>query len=359
MTVSAKRTSWLAMVKKPQMQRKQQQGKTKYQQHEYKYNGRNQVRFGNCFLACVCILFAVGVASAQVTSETQNETIPKSPTPLQNAKPNTVPSLQDALSRILKNPSKQTELPKVTEEESDSHYINGKIRYLSLRHAPADVHAKLGAAGIMVGANTQETELNLTATTTVTPTVMPTFRRSFKLLGAEFPFEMVGTDPAKGSAVTKIPVKIVPVQLNFPDGIELSASQTACGDTQSPTSRTLRSPIFQNFPFTVGKTFVGNTQYIDAFQRANFWTDVSTKAPDYHVLLSPSLAGTVAITPNPLLSAILVGPCTFLAAVDQGDFDQQAQHLIQTLKIPQGTLPLFVTLFSRVAEDAAFWDITP
>jgi len=303
------------------------------------------VKFGNYFLACVCILFTAGITSAQTANvaEPQDEATPKSPTPLQKAKPNAVPSLQDALSRVLKNPSKQMELPKVTEEESDSPYVKGKIRYLSLRHAPADVHANLNASGIAAGTNAQEAELSATSTATLTPSVMPTFRRSFKFLGAEFPFEMIGTDPAKGSAVTKVPVKIIPVRANFGDGIELSASQTACGDTQSPISRTLKSPLFQNFPFRVGNTFVGNTQYIDAFQRANFWTDVKTKAPNYHVLLSPSLSGTFTITPNPETSAALVGPCTFLAVIDLPEFDQQAQNLIKTLNVPQGTLPLFVT----------------
>jgi len=45
-----------------------------------------------------------------------------------------------------------------------------------------------------------------------------------------------------------------------------------------------QSPILQPASFTFGGTSVGDTQYVDAFQRANFF---STIGADYHTLLSP------------------------------------------------------------------------
>src|SRR5437016_2538514 len=48
-----------------------------------------------------------------------------------------------------------------------------------------------------------------------------------------------------------------------------------------------QSPLFNNAPFTMNGVNVGNTQYVDAFQRANFWTAIS---PAYHTRL-----GTITI----------------------------------------------------------------
>jgi len=48
---------------------------------------------------------------------------------------------------------------------------------------------------------------------------------------------------------------------------------TGCftGATNIPVNAMLQSPIFKNADFNMGGTGVGTTQYIDAFQRGNFW----------------------------------------------------------------------------------------
>jgi hypothetical protein len=46
------------------------------------------------------------------------------------------------------------------------------------------------------------------------------------------------------------------------------------------------SPIFNSgIDFVQGGVDLGNTQYIDAYQRGNFWSNVSTNT-NYHALLS-------------------------------------------------------------------------
>src|SRR5208283_1712135 len=55
--------------------------------------------------------------------------------------------------------------------------------------------------------------------------------------------------------------------------------------TVSVVDQLVASPIFQSYSWTVGGTALGDTQYVDAFQRANWWTYVSTLSPDYHVML--------------------------------------------------------------------------
>src|ERR1700746_280034 len=99
---------------------------------------------------------------------------------------------------------------------------------------------------------------------------------------------MVGTDPSQGSATSNIPLVIIPLKFHFSDGTNLSASQTVCGDVKNTKYRVKNSPLIKTGnTFSPGGTNVGKTQYIDAFQRANFWSSVSTTSPNYHVLLKP------------------------------------------------------------------------
>ena len=67
-------------------------------------------------------------------------------------------------------------------------------------------------------------------------------------------------------------------------------------DGQTAIQGILNSPIFKNYNFVSGGKNIGNTQYGDAFQRANFWDSVSGKAKNYHVLLGqPSVVPTQTI----------------------------------------------------------------
>lgn len=154
---------------------------------------------------------------------------------------------------------------------------------------------------------------------------------------------MVGTNPALGSATTTIPVVIVPLKLMFYVPMTtLSASDPVCGDSQSATTLALESPLFQPYPFLPGGTDVGTTQYIDAFQRANFWSDVSTVAPDYHVLLSPTVAPTQTISVPTFLGSTVAGPCARIGKVGFLYFDLVLRRMIDRLAIPPTSLPLFV-----------------
>jgi hypothetical protein len=115
--------------------------------------------------------------------------------------------------------------------------------------------------------------------------VMPTWNGSFTL-GSTFPFTMIGTDPALGSKTTTVKTVIVPIIFTFSDGTVLNPTKKVCGGKSSALTLTRQSPIFQSFDFPTGATNVGKSQYGDAFQRANFWANVSTTSPKYHVLLS-------------------------------------------------------------------------
>jgi hypothetical protein len=116
---------------------------------------------------------------------------------------------------------------------------------------------------------------------------VPLFTNHFTAFSQTWNYTMVGTDPALGSATSKITVRVIPIKFVFAGGLggSLSALDIACGDTQSAAMRTEKSPLFKKVTFTPGGTNVGKTGYIDAFQRANFWNFVGSTAPNYHIKL--------------------------------------------------------------------------
>ena len=206
--------------------------------------------------------------------------------------------------------------------QADSPYING---------------AKPMFAVLPRVANATETEAESLAVQ------IPIWTGKFSFSGKTFTYHMVGTDPKAGSATSNITLVIIPLKFHFTDGTNLSASQTVCGDVKSSNFRVKNSPLIKKVTFTPGGTNVGTTQYIDAFQRANFWRDVSTTSPNYHVLFSPiqtKALQTINVGGNGLTVA---GPCARIGEVDINFFDDIAMSLLKSLAIPANTLPVFLS----------------
>jgi len=113
---------------------------------------------------------------------------------------------------------------------------------------------------------------------------------SFTYNGTNYPYVMVGADPStnQGAIIT---TWIVPVKVVLSDG---SVWDPLSGGPMSPLARTIMSPMFDNTTtYTQGGVDVGTTQYIDAYQRANFWSIVQNN-PNSHLLLGgPSARVTV------------------------------------------------------------------
>jgi hypothetical protein len=70
------------------------------------------------------------------------------------------------------------------------------------------------------------------------------------------------------------------------------------------------SPLFENYPWTLNGVNVGMTQYIDAFQRSNFWQYVQNDDA-YHTLLTYAVG-------EPLLLALRYSSATLAAEVRVG-----------------------------------------
>jgi len=108
------------------------------------------------------------------------------------------------------------------------------------------------------------------------------------------------------------------------------------------TTNTLDSPIFDSTTtYTQGGTDVGTTQYIDAFQRANFWGTVQSNT-NSHVLLSPTVLAEQTLSPSRSFGTT-GSPFGFTAAlVDINWFDSQIPTLINNLGINPSQFPIFL-----------------
>jgi hypothetical protein len=157
---------------------------------------------------------------------------------------------------------------------------------------------------------------------------VPLWSSSFNYLGTNYPFTMVGTDPSTTNVTTNIPLVIIPIKFKF-GSVAIAPGQTACNDTKTAMYRVKNSPLLKNFAFVEGTTNVGTTQYIDAFQRANFWNSVGSVSPNYHVKFSPVSTKTVqTIVVPPGVGGILGTFCGTkkVGTVDINFFDSNCEQ---------------------------------
>ena len=108
--------------------------------------------------------------------------------------------------------------------------------------------------------------------------------------GLTYSGTVVGASPfMNGARTTNIPVYIVPLIVDLPDGGVFDPTIVdKCSPLATPVAQVEGSPIFERTRFEMNGIDIGNTQYIDAFQRANFWdVNVSVSDNGYHTILYP------------------------------------------------------------------------
>jgi hypothetical protein len=162
-------------------------------------------------------------------------------------------------------------------------------------------------------------------------------------------FTMVGTDPHKSNVTSTIPVFVIPIKMVFDKnhGNHTFDPNKAKFSGQSvPVTKTiLASPIFQsNVDFKQGGTDLGKTQYIDAYQRGNFWSVVK-KNNKYHVVLGKATV-LAEQTINCNTSDCAVGNefGKTVGLMDINHFDAVIQGYLQKFsQIQPNTLPIFLT----------------
>lgn len=185
---------------------------------------------------------------------------------------------------------------------------------------------------------------------------------------------MVGRNPFghEANKFARVPTLIVPVVITTnlvgtsvnSDGTIVTTPGTTTLDPTVANSACLappndvplklfkQSPIIQRAQFAFGGTFVGNTQYVDAFQRANFWA--YTGGTNYHVALDPvSTTKTIYINVPAVnglsLATSSLGPPNFCAPLGIIDYYWFDSYLTSTI-IPSlyaqgvnpGSFPIFL-----------------
>ena len=182
---------------------------------------------------------------------------------------------------------------------------------------------------------------------------LPTWNGSFTFSGTTYTYAMVGTNPATNNSTTTIPVDIIPV--NVVIGRTTYAPSHVLTNGKTVIQNTIASPIYQSgIDFTSGGQNMGTTQYVDAYQRGNFWSSVSTNT-NYHTLLgSPTVLATQTMKPTGSNGG-KGNPFGFgtVGLVNINFFDAQANTIISKLGIPPGTLPVFVTYNLYLTQGAA------
>ena len=187
---------------------------------------------------------------------------------------------------------------------------------------------------------------------------------------------MVGTNPFDDPGTTKVPTHIIPLILKMhsvavsydattgiittqPGNVTFDPTQPdrSCLSTPNNVPVTLlsQSPIFNPASFSFGPTFVGNTQYIDAFQRGNFYGVLGSNLANYHLLLDPvDTLQAVEIDLDPALGIAITdpnffGPPAFCAPLGIVDFYWLDFYLNDSVlpalhhhNVNPGTLPIFM-----------------
>jgi hypothetical protein len=195
--------------------------------------------------------------------------------------------------------------------------------------------------------------------------------------GNSYTGAMVGLDPFGANfSTTSIDTLIIPVILitntiavASPNGkilttkpgvtvFDPTAADDVCLSSPNdvPLSLMVQSPIFQSNDFKFGGTDVGTTQYIDAFQRANFWQFVG--GTGYHTILTPHVlpAVTVNLPGKQGLAGSFFGSCGPLAIVN---FDVMLRQVFNKLlaaqdgNIDSSKLPIFLFYNTVMATNSA------
>lgn len=142
-------------------------------------------------------------------------------------------------------------------------------------------------------------------------------------------FTMVGTDPSTTNQTTTVTAYLIPIRLVInPNTGGIFDPLHVLSNGRTVTQNVAASPIFNSgIDFVQGGTDLGNTQYIDAFQRGNFWGYVSTNT-NYHVLLNLVVLPEQTILVPPGSGKIAMEFGVRAGLVDINFFDSKLQQII-------------------------------
>jgi hypothetical protein len=157
--------------------------------------------------------------------------------------------------------------------------------------------------------------------------------------------QMVGRSPFyHGFRSTVIQSFLIPVRLTFSDGTVLDPTTSNACLGATTLSVVQNSPIFRTTDWIMNGVDVGTAQYIDGFQRANFWTEVSVAGNSYHNPLAVTTLAKVSVT----VPAADGGSSAFFCNEGQIDinwWDALVENTILPSLVSKGVGPTSVPIF--------------
>ena len=184
------------------------------------------------------------------------------------------------------------------------------------------------------------------------PNSIPNFSATVNDHGTTFAYKMVGKNPMVKQSAPSTTVKtfVVPLLPKLPNGRgNYDPTKGTTCDSTSAVQATLHSPVFGKHAFAFGGTSVGTTQYVDAYQRANFWKFIKPGAlnPGYHVLLGTNALPAQTVNVPAGASTVYNGACGNVGRVEVNWLDNYLQKtLIPRLKgagVNSTTFPMCIT----------------
>lgn len=161
--------------------------------------------------------------------------------------------------------------------------------------------------------------------------------------GKTYTGSMVGRSPfAHGHRTTTIPTYLVPVILTFQDSGEVFDPTTwdGCAPANESVIQLIQnSPLIGEPNFTINGVNVGIGQYVDEFQRANFWSKVA--GTPYHTTFSttPTVLAPVHLTVPIADGVTQLGGCINLGTMDIDWWDNELQTVIMPALAADGVGP--------------------
>ena len=181
----------------------------------------------------------------------------------------------------------------------------------------------------------------------VTPLTQWTY--SFTYQNKTYNDVFVGTNPATTNTTTKILWGIIPIKMVYGanNGNKTFDPNSIYAGNMTAVQMVNGSPQFQStVDFVQGGTDVGKTQYGDAYQRADFWSDVMTNT-NYHLLFAAAvIAPEQTINVTAAQGNVISNPWSGIptGTMDINAFDAVLQTIMT--KFPQikpNTFPFFLT----------------
>lgn len=192
--------------------------------------------------------------------------------------------------------------------------------------------------------------------------------------GNTYTYTMVGQNPATPNSLTSVTTYLIPLRVNFRYStttyvFDPTATDPGClGGSNTASGLTQASPIFQKSDYNLGGTDVGPAQYVDAFQRANFWSEVSgtTYGTELAMIVEPVQSVTITSGNSGFVNGTVytlngtqcgsntgnTNRAATIGVANINSIDSAARSIITQLAIPKSAFPIFL-LYNAVMSEGS------